>query len=158
VCSGDAELVAFGVCHGDPGVWALATVPQLASTAGDQPGDNLGARLVTDAKVEVQPVVPPFRRGPIDCWFVRFPLGETREQTRTETRGSNATQRLPGQVAARQACLPTGVESDIDLRLGALGPRASTKALWTDRGWRTRSARRTYTGRHHALSAAVERA
>jgi hypothetical protein len=40
--SGDGELVAFRVRHGDPRVWALAAVPQLCGFAGDQPGDNLG--------------------------------------------------------------------------------------------------------------------
>lgn len=77
--SGDAELAAFLVCHGNPRVRASAAIPKLRRTAGYQLGDKLLAVVIADAYVEVHLVMPPFGRRPIGCWFARFPLGLIQE-------------------------------------------------------------------------------
>lgn len=73
--SGNAALVAFRIGHGDPGVGALAAIPQLDGPTGDQPGDDLVPVIRADAKVEVEPIVFPPGTARTGSWFVRFPFG-----------------------------------------------------------------------------------
>ena len=76
--SGDAELVALRVGHGDPGVRTLPAFVQPRRAPVDQPGD-LGAHVAVDPEVEVDPVL----RG--------LPLGYQLEQDPAAPAGSTSS-------------------------------------------------------------------